>query len=93
MRAVADPNVFRSEVYQLRNKLSGLNEVVSTERLTIVLFNALPAEKYSARKIQGITPVFMGTKFGPKILKFFIRSSCEFSAVEDFATISERKYC
>ena len=41
-----------SEIYQLRNELSDLDEVVSTERLTTIILEALPAETYSTIKRQ-----------------------------------------
>ena len=53
MKTDADPNIiFMSEIYQLRNRFSDLDEVVSTERLATIIPDALPAEKYSIIKIQ-----------------------------------------
>ena len=49
-----DPDVFISEVYQLRDKLSDLRESVSTERLTTIILDTLPVEKYSKIKFQVI---------------------------------------
>ena len=54
IRAVTDPHVFLSEMYQLSDELSDLEEVVSTMRLTTIFLDALPAEKYSTIKIQAI---------------------------------------
>ena len=53
-RAESDCDVFLSEVCQPRNKLSDLHEVVSTERLTTILLDSLPAEKYSTIKIPAV---------------------------------------
>ena len=40
-------DAFMSENDQLRDKLSDLDEVVFTERLTTTIVDALPADKYS----------------------------------------------
>ena len=50
MRADTDPDVFRSEVLQLCDELGDLGEVVSTERLTTIILDDLPTEKYSIIK-------------------------------------------
>ena len=54
MRADTDPDMFPSEVFQLRDKLSDLGEVVSIERLTTIILDASPTEKYSKTKIQPV---------------------------------------
>ena len=54
MRVDIHPDVFISEVYKLRDKLSDFDEVVSTERLTTIILDALPAEKYLAIKNQAL---------------------------------------
>ena len=54
MKADTDPHVFMSEIYQLRDKLSDLNEVAYTEQSTTIILDALPVEKYSAIKTQAI---------------------------------------
>ena len=54
MKADTDTDVFFSEMYQLGDELSDLDEMVPIERLTPILFYALPAEKYSTIKIQVI---------------------------------------
>ena len=48
MKADTGPDVFLSEINQLRDELSDLDEMVSTEYLTSTLIlEALLAEKYS----------------------------------------------
>ena len=68
MRADTDPDVFLSEVFQLRDELNDLGKVVSTERFTTIVLDALPTEKYLTIKIQAIMTVLMRTKFYPKTL-------------------------
>ena len=40
MKADTDPDVFMSETYQLRYDFSDLDELVTTERLTIIIIGA-----------------------------------------------------
>ena len=47
MKAFADPDLLISEINKLRDRLSDWEGVVSTERLTAIILDALPAEKYS----------------------------------------------
>ena len=42
MRAAIDPDAFLSEVFKLRDELDDLDEVVSNERLTAIILEALP---------------------------------------------------
>ena len=53
MKDDTDSGVFISEIHQLRDKLSNLDEVVSTERLTTIILDALSAE-YSTHRIHAI---------------------------------------
>ena len=48
----AAPDVCLSEMYQVRNEPSALDEVVSTERLFTMILEALSAEKYLTIEIQ-----------------------------------------
>ena len=52
MKANTDPDVFMSEIYQLRDELRDLDEVVPAKRLTTIILDTLPAEKYSTIKYQ-----------------------------------------
>ena len=54
MTADNDLDVFLTEAYQLRDELSDLDEVTSTQRLTTIILGALPAEKSTAIKFQVI---------------------------------------
>ena len=54
MKADTEPDVFLSEINQIRVELSVLDEAVSTERLTTINLDALSAEMYSAVKLEAI---------------------------------------
>ena len=54
MKSDDDPEVFLSEINQKRDELSVLDETVSTERLTTIILDALPAEMYSTVKLEAI---------------------------------------
>ena len=49
-----DPDVFLSEINQIRDELGVLNETVSAERLATIILDALPAEMYSTVKLKAI---------------------------------------
>ena len=52
MKADTDPGVFLPEANQIRDEPSVLDEAVSTERLTTIILDALPAEMYSTVKLE-----------------------------------------
>ena len=54
MKPDADPDVFMSEINQIRDELGVLDKTVSTERLTTTILDALPAETYSTAKLGAI---------------------------------------
>ena len=54
MKLDTDPDVFLSEINQIRDELDVLDETVSTERLTTIIIDALPAEMYSTVKLEAI---------------------------------------
>ena len=56
MRSDIDPDVFFSQVFQLRDEFNDSGEVVSNERLatTGIILDALPEEMYSTIKVQPI---------------------------------------
>ena len=54
MELDTDPDVFLSEINQVRDELGVLDETVSTERLTTTIHDALPAEMYSTVKLEAI---------------------------------------
>ena len=56
-------NKFLWEIYQLRDKLCDLEEVVSAERLASTIIDALPAEKYFTIKTQAIIPTATDERF------------------------------
>ena len=47
MKPDTDPDVFLSEINKISDELGVLDETVSTERLTAIIFDALPADIYS----------------------------------------------
>ena len=49
-----DPDVFLSEINQIRDELGVLAETVSTERSTTIILDALAAEMYSTVKLEAI---------------------------------------
>ena len=53
-RADTDADVFISACFQVRDEVSDLGEVVSNERLTAIILDALPTDKGENTKIQGI---------------------------------------
>ena len=54
MKDYTDPDVFLSGINQLRGDTSYLDEVVFAESLATIILDALPAEKYSAIKLEAI---------------------------------------
>ena len=54
MRSDVDPDVFLSEVFQLRDELDDLGETATNERLTTIIVDALPEEMYSTVKMQSV---------------------------------------
>ena len=64
IRADLDLDVFMSEVFQVRNELSGLSNVVSNERLTTIILDALPEEKYLTTPILSTCPLHTNSGYG-----------------------------
>ena len=60
MKSDIDPDVFLSEVFQLRDELSDLGKVVSNERLATIILDALPEEMYTTIKLQSIRDPDLG---------------------------------
>ena len=54
MKPDTDPDVFLSDINQIRDELAVLNETTSTERLTTIILDALPADMYSTVKLEAI---------------------------------------
>ena len=46
MKPDTDPNVFPSDINQICNELGALDKTISTERLTTIILDALPADMY-----------------------------------------------
>ena len=62
MRSDIGPDMFLSEGFQSRDELSNLGEVVSNERLTTAILDALPEKRYSTIKVQSIRDPDLGPK-------------------------------
>ena len=54
MKPDSDPDVFLSEINQIRDELGVLDETVSMKRLTTIILDALPVEMYSTVKLEAI---------------------------------------
>ena len=52
MKDDSNPDVFMSEIYQLRDKPSDFDEVATAKRITAIILDALSANKYFTIKIQ-----------------------------------------
>ena len=78
VKADTNPDAFLSGMYkyQLRDKPSGLDKVVSPERSTTLILDALPAEKHSTTEIQTIRyPDLSLEKIKPMMKTIFINDS------------------
>ena len=64
IRADIDLDVFMSEVFQVRNELSGLSNVVSNERLTTTILDALPEEKHLTTPVFSTCPLHTNSGYG-----------------------------
>ena len=54
MKSDTDPDVFLSDINQICNELGALDETISTERMTTIILDALPADMYSTVKLEAI---------------------------------------
>lgn len=54
MKADTVPDVFLSEINQIRNEFSDLDEVISTEDLTTIMLDAMPVDMYSTINFEAI---------------------------------------
>ena len=76
MRSDVDPDVFRSEIFQLRDELDDLGETITDERLTTIILDALPEEMYSAVKMQSVREPDLGLQEIISVMKtIFINHS------------------
>ena len=75
MRSHIDSDVFLSEVFQLREELGDLSEVISNERLTTIILDALPEERYSTVEVQLIRDPDVGLEEIISMMTIFINHS------------------
>ena len=54
MKPDTNLDVFLSDINQICNELGALDKTISTERLTIIILDALPADMYSTVKLEAI---------------------------------------
>ena len=91
-RSNIDPDVLLSEVFELRDELSGLGEVVSNKRLTAIILNALPeVARYSTIKVQSIRDLDLGLDRLISMIKTIFISHLERSSVSKRSQKSYRK--
>ena len=69
MRSNIDPDMFLSEVFQLRDELNDLSEVVSNERFTLIILDVLPEDMYSTIKVQSTRDPHLGLEEIISIIK------------------------
>ena len=91
MRADINPDVLLLEVFQLRDELSGLGDVVATKRLTTILRDALPAEKYLTIKVQAIRVLGLSIEDIETVMKTVVINHAERSSVPNRSQKSYRK--
>ena len=79
-----DPDVFRSEINQIRDELGVFDEIVSMERLTTIILDALPAEMYSTVKLEAVRDPDFSLKHIQRIMRtIFINYSERLSATKN----------
>ena len=91
MRFDIDPDVFLTEVFQLRDELIDLGEVVSNERLKIIILDAVPEEMYSTIKVQSTRDSDLGLEQIISIMKTIFMIRYERSLVPERSQESYRK--
>ena len=83
MKPDTDPDDFPSETNQIRDELGALNETISTERLTTIILDALPADMYSAVKIEAILEPDLSLEHIQRMMRtIFINHSERLSVVK-----------
>ena len=90
-RSGTDPDVFFSQVFQLRDKLSDLGEAVSDKRLTTIILDALPEEIYFTLKMQLLRGPKLGFEEITSMMKKVLFNHSERSSVTNRSQKSYRK--
>ena len=80
-------------MYQLRDELNDLGEAVSTERLSTIILDALPAKKYSTIKVQAIQDPDLSLEDIEGMIKAIFINHSETSSVPTRSHESYRKGC
>ena len=84
MKPDTDPDVFMSEINQIRDELDVLDKMVSTEHLTTIILDALPAEMYSTVKLEAIRdPDFRLEHIQRMMITIFINHSEKLSVTSN----------
>ena len=81
MRSDIDPDVFLSEVFQLRDEISDLGEAISNECLTTIIKNVPPEEMYSIIRVQSIRNPDLGLEQITSMIKTIFINHSERSSV------------
>ena len=81
IRSDIDPDVFSFEVFQLLDDINDLGEVVSNERLTTIILDALPEERYSTFKVQSIRDPDLGLEEVISMIKILFINYSERSSI------------
>ena len=83
MKPDTDPDVFLSEINQIRDELGVLDETISTERLATIILDALPAEVYSTVELEAIRDPDLSLEQIQRIMRMiFINHSERLSATK-----------
>ena len=84
IKSDTDPDVFRSEINQIRDELGVFDEIVSTERLTTTILDALPAEMYLIVKLEAVRDPDLSLEHIQRIMRtIFINHSERLSATKN----------
>ena len=78
-----DPDAFLPEINQIRDELGVLDETVSTERLTTIILDALPAGMYSKVKLEATRDPDLSLEQTQRMMRtIFINHSERFSVIK-----------
>ena len=84
MKPNTDPDVLKSEINQIRDELGVFDETVSTERLTTIILDALPAEMYSIVKLGAVRDSALSLEHIQRMMRtIFINHSERLSATKN----------
>ena len=91
MRSDISPDVFLSEVFQLRDELDDLGETITDERLTTIILDALPKDMYSIAQIQSVRDPDLGFEEIISMMEMIFINYSERSSIPNTSKESYRK--